>query len=366
MNWKTLQTDLEFCLCPAGEGVATVHTGIEKKSKLQAFLYSHDVNEVHTLWREQFNQLPNSDAPLLLGIPSDCGGGILRGSNWGPLYIREYLYQHYQPQCLDLGDIRVVPHLLHDNYLNEKTIASVRKALYMDARIDLPVSPLSITEKICRDIHDVFPQKAIVALGGDHSIAYPLLKSYLQAKQKQSRRVGVIQIDAHTDLLPSRLGIDINFATWASKILKDLPAPDHLVQLGIRSTQKTKEYWEDTFGVKQFWAVDVQQQGMPAIASAIVDHFQQREIDELYITVDIDGIDGNYAAATGTPEYDGLLPQDVYACLAVLSEKFQITGADIAEVAPFISNAIPSTEPQPETTLSIAAAITHQLLNACE
>ena len=63
--------------------------------------------------------------------------------------------------------------------------------------------------------------------------------------------MAIIHFDAHTDLLTERLGIDLCFGSWCTHILEDLNSPSHLVQLGIRSSGKTKSHWENTFGVKQ-------------------------------------------------------------------------------------------------------------------
>ena len=57
------------------------------------------------------------------------------------------------PEHLDIGDIKVIPHLLHDKYLNEETISECRNALYSDSQVELPVSPLSIAKKVCDEIN---------------------------------------------------------------------------------------------------------------------------------------------------------------------------------------------------------------------
>lgn len=146
----------------------------------------------------------------------------------------------------DLGGIRVIPHLLSDKYLNEATLANCRKALYHDDQSNYCVSPLSITEDVLHDFYAQFPDKGIFGLGGVHSVSYPLTKAYLQAKKKQGKRTAIIHFDAHTDLLIERLGIDLCFGSWCTHILDDLPVPEHLIQVGIRSTGKSKQHWEIT------------------------------------------------------------------------------------------------------------------------
>ena len=102
------------------------------------------------IWEKSLNNI-STEIPLILGIPSDNGGGIQRGANWGPLALREEILTEIN-SFQDLGDVRVIPHLLHDKYLNEKTIKICRQALY-GRNLKLPVSPLSIAEEALTQIY---------------------------------------------------------------------------------------------------------------------------------------------------------------------------------------------------------------------
>lgn len=58
-------------------------------------------------------------------------------------------------------------------------------------------------------------------------------------------------------------------------------------------------------------------------------------IDELYVSFDIDAIDKIFASSTGTPEPDGLLPEEAMQILQAIAAKYPITGGDMMEIAPF-------------------------------
>ncbi len=176
---QAFNSKVEHCLCAPGDGVFTVNTAKERKAALRNKLYGQTEN-VDTLWRESLNELPHSPhKAVMLGISSDCGGGILRGANWGPLFVRSALIdQHPECHSFDLGDVRVIPHLLHDKYLNDTTISNCQKALYGNENNDYYVSPLSITEDVCDSFYATFKDKGIFGIGGDHSISYPLTKAY--------------------------------------------------------------------------------------------------------------------------------------------------------------------------------------------
>lgn len=350
-----IKDKLEQLLCPPGNGVYTIHTAKENKDKLHKNLYgsSEDVEEK---WKSSLEDL-KSDV-LFLGVCSDTGGGILRGANWGPLFLRETLLDlpdklNYQ----DIGDVRVVPHLLHDKYLNEETIKNVRRALFDDENSSNPVSALSIAEEVCDAIYKEYPDKRIFGVGGDHSCSYPLVKSYLKAKKNNGKKTALIHFDAHTDLLVERLGIDICFGSWTTHVLKYLPDPSMCFQIGIRASGKPKEHWESTFGVKQFWSQYVKEVGPALIAEQIIAKLKDQKIDELYVSFDIDALDTQYASSTGTPESGGLSPHECTTIIDMLKKEFPITGADMMEIAPFIGEGR-------EVTLMSAGSISTSLINS--
>lgn len=358
MSWQVLAKKL---LCPPGNGVFTVNTAKERKEKLHQLLYPGSRDVVQS-WQAQLDQL-TLERPTLLGVCSDTGGGILRGANWGPLFLRLALKEE-APQLRydDLGDVRVIPHLLHDKYLNDKTIKNCQKALYSTDQEDLPVSPLSITEEFLTQLYESHPNAKIMAFGGDHSVSYPLTRSFLRAKKRKGIKVGLLHFDAHTDLLVERLGIDLCFGSWCTHILEDLPTPEALVQVGIRSSGKDRGHWEKTFGVRQYWSDLIHREGAANIIEEIIEHYQALKIDELYISFDIDAIDAQYAGATGTPEVDGLRPDQAGLMIQEITKVFPLTGADMVEVAPFVQTTPGALEP--ETTLRTAGALTSLLIEA--
>ncbi|MBS0358724.1 MAG: arginase family protein [Proteobacteria bacterium] len=334
MDWLE---QFQHYLCPAGDGVFTVRTAQEKKLHLQKLLYGSVNGDVVSIWKNHLEKLNHSNVPVILGICSDSGGGILRGANWGPLFIREALYQKVPVEkFFDCGDVRINPHLLLDKYLNEVTIQRCRKVFYGDSEIPLSVSPLSITESVLTTLYENFPNKRVLGLGGDHSVSYALIKPYLLSKHQQEKRVAVIHFDAHTDLLAERLGIDICFGSWAYHILPYLSMPSDLIQIGIRSSGHDKAYWESQLGIEQYWADDIMKQGCSAIARKIIRSLKHKEVDEIYVTFDIDCLDVKYAFATGTPEPNGLTPRQAIQLIRSLAKVFPVTGADMMEVAPFI------------------------------
>lgn len=348
-------------LCPAGEGVFTVNTAKERREEVQTLIYSNPA-DANKNWLGQLKNLKEDGGPFILGLASDCGGGILRGANWGPLFVRKSFYPILNNQKVqDLGDVRVIPHLLHDKYLNKETISNCRKALYKNEKEDLPVSPLSIAEKSVETLFKTFPKAKFFGIGGDHSGSYAFVKPYLEAKKAQGKKVAIIHFDAHTDLLVERLGIDICFGSWCPHILPYLDSPDLLIQLGIRSSGKSEQHWESTFGVQQYWTDEIKKRGIQEVGDEILKFLKDSKIDELYVSFDIDALDESYASATGTPEKAGLAPHEAIGIIKMLGSEISITGADLMEVAPFL-NTNPQIKPEPDITLQSASQVTLCLL----
>lgn len=358
---------MKLYLAPPGEGVYTVHTAKEKRNSVQKKMFGEEAvlqNKIKSIWEKSLEEtLPISNT-VIFGIASDCGGGIQRGANWGPLFLRDQLINSKEDlRAYDIGDVRVIPHLLHDKYLNAETIENCRKALYQSNKINLPVSPLSIAYDFAQNFHEHFQAKKIFTIGGDHSISYPMVRAYLEAKKNQNKKVALIHFDAHTDLLEERLGIDICFGTWTAKVIPFLESPEHLIQIGIRSSGFDRNHWENKYKHTQIWTEEVLKRGPSVIADEIVQKLNSLAVEEIYISFDIDCLDEQYAGATGTPESGGLSPFEPMVIMQALFENFKITGSDITEIAPMVKPAHIK-QMEPETTLMVAQAISTFLIQA--
>src|SRR5262249_18361051 len=146
-------------LRPAGGGIHTVTTGRAEQEALQRSLYgARDGAEIDARWREALARVPGARVAIL-GIPSDCGAGLMRGAAYRPQGVREAALRlcpdlgerAARAGIVDVGDVFTVPHLLHDDMLSEAQLRASRAALYgAGAAGDaaLPVAPLSIAERV--------------------------------------------------------------------------------------------------------------------------------------------------------------------------------------------------------------------------
>lgn len=326
---------LRLFLRPPGRGILTVSTGGGYAENLLKLSYgTSEPAAVQKAWESSLTRIATAKAAVL-GIPSDVGAGMMRGSNFGPIGIRDaYLtrYRALPKDVVDIGDVVAVPQLLHDEMLSDEQKQFTREAIYPGVKHPLAVSPLSIAESALAAIREINPQLKVVILGGDHSVSWPAM---VDCHSRFGEDFAVLHFDAHTDLLERRFGVKYCFATWAFHATK-LMKPRHLIQVGIRTSAKPKSHWEGTLPVVQVWASEVAAEQKKALQS-IRDIFTKLKAPAVYISNDIDGTDASEAPATGTPERDGLSSAFVKQVIETVAEVAPIVGSDITEVAPPLS-----------------------------
>jgi len=333
---------LALLLRPAGGGLYLVSTGREEQLALQRRLYgAQSDGEVQAKFLEALGRIQTARA-VILGVPSDVGAGFQRGANLGPQAIRTALLEADPlfPEkakslgVVDIGDVFVVPQLLHDDMLSEAQRGASLRAVYPgvpdDLRRALPVSPLSIEERALDLVFQLNPRAAPIVLGGDHSTAWPVASALSRVRKD---RWGIVQPDAHTDLLAERLGVKYCFATWSYHANELLGRGGRMVQVGIRATRFDRGHWESTLGVRQFWADECRARPSETI-DAVIAHLRAAGVTSVYFSNDIDGTDEAYADATGTPEPSGLEPDFVVELIRRLGQEIGIIAGDVMEVAP--------------------------------
>lgn len=337
--------ELSWLLRPAGGGLYLVSTGRAEQQALQRRFYEaeteQDVTERFLATLDDIS----SARVLMLGVPSDVGAGFRRGANLGPQAIRSALIDtepNWNERCrergiIDVGDVFVVPQLLSDSMLSAAQLERCRTALYPDVPVErrhsLPVSALSMAERALALMLERAPNAKLFILGGDHSCAWPAVKALHDA----GRRFCVVQPDAHTDLLPERLGVEMCFATWTYHANELLGRNQRVIQVGIRASQRPREHWEGTLAVRQFWAEEILSDPDGSLDSVV--HAVKATGLPVYLSNDIDGTDDTVADACGTPEPDGLDPSWVLALIERLGREVGLVGADLMEVAPLLGKA---------------------------
>jgi agmatinase len=162
--------------------------------------------------------------------------------------------------------------------------------------------------------------KFVCMLGGEHSVSAPVIKAHAEKFHDMS----VLQIDAHADLRDTYDGTPHSHASIMARVVKDLRIPS--VQVGIRSISADEARSINSgLPTKIFWAKDI------VGKTGWIDDAVDSLTDNVYLTIDIDGLDPSLVPTTGTPEPGGLGWYETLALIRTLAKKRRIVGMDLVE-----------------------------------
>jgi agmatinase len=170
--------------------------------------------------------------------------------------------------------------------------------------------------------------KFLCMLGGEHSITPPVVRAF----HSRFPGLSVLQIDAHADLRESYEGTPLSHASAMRRVVEVCPA----VQVGIRSLSLEEARAIPGLPTRIFWAKDI------AGRTDWIDGVVEALTEEVYLTLDIDGLDPSVVPATGTPEPGGLTWYEVLAVLRAVAAQRRIVGMDLVELSRLPGNNAPS------------------------
>lgn len=191
---------------------------------------------------------------------------------------------------------------------------------YGDCFFD-PGYPAAVPEAIAQAARAVLAKDtALLTLGGDHFITWPLLKAHAE----KHGPLALIQMDAHSDTWEDAPGrIDHGTMLWHA-VREGLIVPEASVQVGIRTHNP------DPLGVHVIDARELHRTGPEAVAAKVREIVGDRSC---YLTFDIDALDPSAAPGTGTPVIGGLSTYQAQEILRGL-EGIALKGMDVVEVSP--------------------------------
>ncbi|MGH7245121.1 MAG: agmatinase [Phycisphaerales bacterium] len=253
----------------------------------------------------------------IYGIPSDAGVTFRPGARFGPRAIRD-ASQYIKP------------------YLIEQGVNIAERLSIADAG-DSPVNPYSCKQTV--DVASAFAAKLgepahtkLLAIGGDHSIAYANLKATWERRGKPFGGLALIHFDAHMDTVDEVWGEKWGHASpFRRAVEAGFIDPKAMISIGIRGTLNDSADLDYTknLGVTVI-TFDQWQKNGPATLAAFVSKLSKRET---YITFDVDAVDPAFCPGTGTPVSGGFTSTEALAAVRSL-RGINLVGADIVEVLP--------------------------------
>ena len=272
----------------------------------------------------------------IIGVPFDAGTSYRPGARFGPQAVRQASRQ------------------LRTNYHPNYDVEPFKVQQVADAG-DITCNPFNIDEAI-KQIEDgatdlLNKVGSIVTIGGDHTIALPLLRA---VNKKCGQPVALVHFDAHLDTWDTYFGAPYTHGTPFRRAREEgLFLDDASMHVGIRgplySRDDLKE--DEDLGFKIIHCDDFQTQSIDQIVKRIRDRVGD---NPLYLSIDIDVLDPAHAPGTGTPEIAGMTSREMLNVLRGLSG-MNLVSADVVEVAPAYDHA--------ELTSTAAATIVYELIN---
>ena len=260
----------------------------------------------------------NTDVGFL-GIPYDVGNSWRPGTRFGPREIRNYSTRYSGwggSQQKGYWDINQNKRFLEDISMSD--CGDVDVAYY-----DIKRNRKIITQTVKKILKaGTFP----VVIGGDHSITYPCICAFEDFKS-----LDIIQIDAHLDWIDEVDGIRYANGSPMRRSM-ELDFTNKMVQLGIRCirSRESDYHFAKSQGSQIFTRQDIRQKGVDEIVEKLP------PLGNVYVSIDIDGLDPSIAPGTGSPTVDGLLYYEVINLLKGITKKSNVVGFDIVEVNPMV------------------------------
>ena len=255
----------------------------------------------------------------IVGIPFDAGTSYRPGARFGPQAIRQasrHLRTQYHPaydtepfaeqQVADAGDISCNP------YNIEKAVLEIQKGA------------TELLGKVDR----------IISLGGDHTIALPLLR----AVNHYHGPVALVHFDAHLDTWDTYYGAPYTHGTPFRRAAEEkLFLESASIHVGIRGPLYSRDDLkkDKELGFKVIHCDEFQSEGIDHVAKRIRDRVGD---NPMYLSIDIDVLDPAHAPGTGTPEIAGMTSRELVGVLRGLAG-LNIISADVVEVSPAYDHA---------------------------
>jgi agmatinase len=285
-----------------------------------------------------FARLPRLDEVeradvAVLGVPFDSGVTYRPGARFGPIAVRNAsrMLRAYHAgldvrpfaaqQVVDAGDIACNPFSI------DEAIGQI--------------------ERHATELRDEVGR--LVCVGGDHTIALPLLR----ALREQRGPLALVHFDAHLDTWDTYFGASYTHGTpfrraWEEGLLLE----DRSIHLAIRGPLFSAQDLVDdaSFGFRIVTALEILSDGIDAVAGRIRERVGDAPV---YVSIDVDALDPAFAPGTGTPEAGGMTSREMLGILRGL-RGLDLAGADIVEVAPAYDHA--------EITAVAASHIAYELI----
>ena len=267
----------------------------------------------------------------IIGIPLDLGQ-THRGVNMGPSAVR---YAGLSHKLRELGYI--VNDMGNIQFPIRETLFEKGKEFILPALVDANQSIYEEAEKAIKE--NTLP----IFLGGDHSIAIGTIGGVTSNGRK-----GVIWVDAHGDFntpetsksgnvhgmpLATLLGKGydnlVNLGREGAKI-----NPEDVVLIGLRDIDAKEKEIIKSSGVNFYTMRDIDEFGISKVMHDCLEKLSH--IDEIHVSLDMDGLDPIVCPGVGTPVNGGLTYREAHLAMEIIADSRKLSSVDIVEINPML------------------------------
>lgn len=191
--------------------------------------------------------------------------------------------------------------------------------------------------------------KVPIVLGGDHSVAVGTMAGVAEFHRRQGQKVGLIWIDAHTDIntpetspsgnvhgMPLAAIMGLGPAELANIVnFSPMVAPENCVLVGVRDIDAVEKENVRKAGVEVYTMRDIDERGMRAVMEEAL-RIAGRGTAGYHISLDMDWIDPEDAPGVGTPVRGGATYREAHLVMEAIADHGRMTSFEIVEVNPVI------------------------------
>ncbi len=274
----------------------------------------------------------------ILGVPMDLGQSR-RGVDMGPSALRVAGLQARLKQLgysvEDIGNISVKqPEEQHYGDKHAKYLTEIAETCQ------------GLAETVERTLSE---EMMPLILGGDHSIAAGSVAGVSSFFRKQSKRIGLVWLDAHGDVntpetspsgnvhgmpLASVIGYGASELTELSGF-KPKVEPQNVAMVGIRELDAKERQLVKKSGVHVFTMRDIDERGMRDVMAEAL-RFASDDTNGIAVSLDMDFLDPTEAPGVGTPVRGGVTYREAHLALEMVADSRALVSFELVEINPVV------------------------------
>jgi arginase len=274
----------------------------------------------------------------VIGVPLDLGQSR-RGVDMGPSAVR---VAGLEARLEELG------HVVEDAGNIDVAIAEQKQEGDPHAKYLKEITAIC-TKNAELVLETLESGKIPIVLGGDHSVAAGTVAGVAEFYRRQNQKIGLIWIDAHTDIntpesSPSGNVHGMPLAALAGLGPSELANifgfspkvhPENCVLVGVRDIDYIEKENVRKAGIAVFTMRDIDERGMRTVMEEAL-RIAGRGTAGYHVSLDMDWVDPEDAPGVGTPVRGGATYREAHLAMEIIADHGRMLSFEIVEVNPVI------------------------------